>query len=84
MIEIYARENPPCGYCIAAVNLCESKGLEYRKLVLDRDFSIEDFTMEFYSARTFPQIKMDDKYVGGFDELRQAVAVQSSLSSLSL
>ena len=47
MIEIYARDNPPCAYCIAAVNLCEAKGLEYKKLVLDKDYSFEDFSKEF-------------------------------------
>jgi len=84
MIEIYARETPPCSYCIAAVKLCESNGLEYKKLVLDRDFSIEDFSMEFYNARSFPQIKIDGDAIGGFDELQQAVSIQASLSSLSL
>ena len=84
MIEIYARETPSCSFCIAAVNLCESKGLEYKKLVLHRDFSLETFSMEFYNARTFPQIKIDDKAIGGFYELQDAVAVKSSLSGLSL
>tara|TARA_B100000780_G_scaffold42328_1_gene26303 strand:+ start:573 stop:836 length:264 start_codon:yes stop_codon:yes gene_type:complete len=87
MIEIYARDNPPCAYCIAAVNLCEAKGLEYKKLVLDKDFSLEDFTMEFYNAKTFPQIKKDNKGIGGFDELRTAVIadqVRESIMDLSL
>ena len=84
MIEIYARETPPCSYCIAAVNLCVSRGLEYKKYVLDEDFWLDTFRLEFYNAKTFPQIKIDDKPIGGFHELQQALAVKSSLSGLSL
>ena len=84
MIEIYARDNPPCSYCIAAVNLCEAKGLEYKKLVLDKDYSLEDFSREFNNPLSFPQIKMNNRSIGGFDELRTAVQVRQSIMGLSL
>ena len=84
MIEIYARETPSCSFCIAAVNLCESKGLEYKKLVLDKDYSLEDFSREFNNPLSFPQIKMNNRSIGGFDELRTAVQVRQSIMDLSL
>jgi len=84
MIEIYARETPPCSYCKAAVDLCESMGLEYKKYVLDEDFWLDTFRMEFYNAKTFPQIKMNNRAIGGFYEFEKAVTVKSALTGLSL
>ena len=84
MIEIYARDNPPCSYCIAAVNLCEAKGLEYKKLVLDKDYSFEDFSKEFNNPLSFPQIKMNNRSIGGFEQLKTAVQVRQSIMDLSL
>ena len=49
--------------------LCKMKSLEFKKYMLDVDYSREDFVEKFPEARTFPQITMDGKYVGGFTEL---------------
>ena len=49
--------------------LCKMKSLEFKKYMIDVDYTREDFAERFPDARTFPQITMDGKYIGGFTEL---------------
>ena len=67
MIEIWSKPN--CVFCDKAEMLCKMKSLEYKKYMLDVDYSREDFMEKFPEARTFPQITMDGNYIGGFTEL---------------
>ena len=67
MIEIWSK--PQCIFCDKAVQLCEMKGLEYKKYMIEVDYSREDLMALFPEARTFPQIKMDSLYIGGYTEL---------------
>ena len=67
MIEIWSKPN--CSFCDKAEMLCKMKSLEYKKYMLDVDYSREDFVDKFPDARTFPQITMDGNYIGGFTEL---------------
>ena len=59
----------PRVFCDKAEMLCKMKSLEYKKYMLDVDYSREDFVEKFPEARTFPQITMDGNYIGGFTEL---------------
>ena len=68
MITIYGKDN--CGYCNMAKTLCESKGVEYTYLSLGEDYNADEFGEKFPSARTFPQITVDELAIGGFNELR--------------
>ena len=45
------------------------KGLEFKKYMIDVDYSREDLMEKFPNARTFPQITKDSKYIGGYTEL---------------
>ena len=67
MIEIWSK--PACPYCVKAKNLCEQQGYEYSYKMLDEDFSREELFEEFPGARTFPQIRVDGKNIGGYDQL---------------
>ena len=69
MIEIYGKDN--CAYCNMAKQLCESKGLDFVYKSLDVDYKQDAFFEKFPTARTFPQITMDGKAIGGFNELRE-------------
>ena len=42
MIEIWSK--PQCPFCDAAVQICETKDLEFKKYMLDEDFNREEFT----------------------------------------
>ena len=69
MIEIYGK--PQCPFCDRAKALCEQKGYEYTYKQLGEDFGREEVLELFPGARTFPQIKIDGKNIGGYMELAQ-------------
>ena len=66
MIEIWSK--PQCPFCDKAENLCKQKDLEYKKYMLDVDFTRDEFMQIFPTARTFPQILVDGDLVGGYTE----------------
>jgi glutaredoxin-related protein len=41
--------------------------------MLDEDFTREQLFEEFPTARTFPQIRVDGKSIGGYDQLAEYV-----------
>ena len=75
MIEIWSK--PQCPFCDAAVQICETKELEFKKYMLDEDFNREEFTEKFPNARTFPQILVDGELVGGYQEFNQYVQLKA-------
>ena len=66
MIEIWSK--PQCPFRDKAENLCIQKDLEYKKYMLDVDFTRDEFMQKFPTARTFPQILVDGDLVGGYTE----------------
>ena len=67
MIEIYGK--PACPHCDQAKLICEQRELEYKYYQLDTDFTREEVLEMFPGARTFPQIKVHGKAIGGKDQL---------------
>ena len=74
MIEIWSK--PQCPFCDRAENLCIQKDFEYKKYMLDEDFSRDQFTEKFPTARTFPQILIDGKLIGGYTEFAAEVGIE--------
>ena len=68
LVEIWGKEG--CHYCNMAKALSKQEGLNYIYHQLDEDFTIEELKERFPDAKTFPQILVDDKYIGGFSEYR--------------
>ncbi|MEO8007116.1 MAG: glutaredoxin 3 [Betaproteobacteria bacterium] len=59
-----------CPYCVAAERLLNSKGVrEIDKIRVDLQPARRAEMMERTDRRTVPQIFIDDRYVGGFDDL---------------
>ena len=71
MIEIWSK--PQCPFCDKAENLCKQKNFEYKKFMLDEDFSREEMFEKFPSARTFPQITINGELIGGYTEFEAKV-----------
>ncbi len=69
MIEIYGK--PACPFCDRAKALCESRQYKYKYYQLDEDFTREEVLEMFPGARTFPQIKVGGKSIGGWDKFPQ-------------
>ena len=69
-IVIYSKNN--CQFCTKAKHLVKTLGLEYTEKSLEKDFGsdpvklVEDIGKQ---VRTMPQIKIDDKLVGGYNQL---------------
>ena len=67
-VEIYAKDD--CPYCHKALELLDSKDIEYKHydITNDKDGQAE-MAKRKPGARTVPQIFIDDKSVGGCDDL---------------
>jgi glutaredoxin 3 len=60
-----------CPYCINAERLLNSKGVtEINKIRIDLQPELRDEMIKKTGRRTVPQIYIDDRYIGGFDDLR--------------
>lgn len=61
-----------CPYCVQAKNLLDSKGIQYEERnITGGNWTKEQLLEAVPTARTLPQIFLDDEYVGGFTELRK-------------
>jgi glutaredoxin 3 len=60
-----------CGFCDRAKRLLEQKGITYEERKIGSGYTKEQLLEAVPSARTVPQIFIDDEYVGGFTELQQ-------------
>ena len=60
-----------CPYCTMAERLLKSKGVdEIEKIRIDLEPAQRTLMMEKTGRRTVPQIYIDERHIGGFDELR--------------
>ena len=59
-----------CSFCTQAKALLESQGIEYEERNVSRDWTREQLLEAVPTARTLPQIFLDQELVGGFTELR--------------
>jgi glutaredoxin 3 len=71
-----------CPYCINAERLLKSKGVqEINKIRIDLQPELRDEMMKKTGRRTVPQIYIDDRHIGGFDDLR-ALDIAGGLDTL--
>ena len=68
IVEIYT--TPTCPYCIRAKALLNDKGVEYRETDVSQSTAIRSaMTARAGGRHTVPQIFIDDKHIGGCDDL---------------
>lgn len=60
-----------CPFCVQAKALLENKGIEYEERNVSKDWTKEQLLQVVPTARTLPQIFLEEEYVGGFAELRK-------------
>ncbi|HIA38350.1 MAG TPA: glutaredoxin 3 [Planctomycetes bacterium] len=69
-IEIYSKD--VCPYCTLAKRLLESKGQTYEEINLSTYPERTDEMLKRCGGRmTVPEILIDDKLIGGFDDLAE-------------
>lgn len=67
-VEIYLWTT--CPFCIRAKRLLDSKGVEYTEYVLDGDEAGRDaMAARAGGRRSVPQIFVDDRHLGGCDDI---------------
>ena len=71
-VEIFGKDN--CPFCDKAKGLAEREGHELTYKMLDEDFDRETLMETFPGARTFPQIIVDGKKIGGYTDYAQLVS----------
>jgi glutaredoxin 3 len=60
-----------CPFCDQAKNLLKLKGIEYEERNITKDWTKEQLLEAVPTARTVPQVFLDDKLIGGFVELKK-------------
>jgi len=80
-IVIYSKNN--CVYCTKAKNLVTNLGLSYEEKSFEKDFNGDvDKLIEHVGkkVKTMPQIKIDDKLVGGYNQLVEYFVEQGKVN----
>ena len=60
-----------CPFCEQAKSLLKMKGIEFEEKKVGAGYTKEDLLEAFPTARTVPQIFLDEELIGGFAELKQ-------------
>ena len=59
-----------CPFCIRAKALLDKKGVEYQEYVIDGDEAARDeMSQRANGKRSVPQIFIDDRHIGGCDDI---------------
>lgn len=70
MAKIVIYSTPICPYCVRAKELLKRKGQSYEEVDIAANPMVRDEMMEKSGGRrTVPQIFIDDRHIGGFDDL---------------
>lgn len=69
-VEIYTKKN--CPYCTAAKILLDDRNISFEEYDAEFDEDLRKEMIERSSGRsTFPEIFINNKHIGGFDDLKK-------------
>jgi len=68
-----------CPYCDMSKQLLTTKGIEFEEKKIGSGYTKEDLLNAVPTARSVPQIFLDDKLIGGFKELQEYLTAQESI-----
>ena len=66
-VEIYSHQN--CGYCVRAKRLLRERGITYHEQDVGRSPHLLEEMVTRTGGRTFPQIIINERPIGGYTEL---------------
>jgi glutaredoxin 3 len=69
MAKVIVYSKPVCPYCDRAKALLQEKNIAYTEVRVDQDPEALALMMEKSGQRTVPQIFINDRSIGGFDDL---------------
>jgi glutaredoxin 3 len=65
-----------CTFCEQAKQLLAQRGIQYEERKIGDGYTREDLLEAVPTARTVPQIFINDEYVGGFNELKERLLTE--------
>ena len=68
---VWSKDN--CTFCDQAKALLEQRNIAYEEKKIGHGYTREDLLEAVPTARTVPQIFVNNNHVGGFTELRQYI-----------
>lgn len=74
---VYTKEN--CQWCDRVKQLFKAVDLDYIEYKYDKDFTKQEFQMEFGGDATFPQVSIGSKHIGGCKETLQYLQQEEML-----
>ena len=78
-ITVYSK--PSWVFCDKAKALLTRLGHEYEEKMVAKDLSLQElFDVLGKQVRTIPQIVIDDKHIGGYNELKEYFADQGKIN----
>ena len=73
-VSVVMYTTPLCGYCAAARDLLTSKGVVFEDIDVSRDPTQRQTMVERSGRTTVPQIFIDARHIGGYDDMAQLEA----------
>jgi glutaredoxin len=73
---VYSKE--VCPYCDMAKTLLKNKGIEFEEKVVGVNFTREELLEAVPNARSVPQIVLDGKLIGSYEDLKKHFASDNS------
>ena len=73
---VYSKE--VCPYCDMAKTLLKNKGIEFEEKVVGVNFTREEVLEAVPNARSVPQIVLDGKLIGSYEDLKKHFASDNS------
>ena len=71
-MSIIVYSKPSCVYCDKAKSLLKQLGYDYEEKIVTKDLTLEQlFEALGKQVRTIPQIVIDEKDIGGYNELKE-------------
>ncbi|AKJ69250.1 glutaredoxin [Pandoraea thiooxydans] len=70
MAKVVMYSTQVCPYCQMAERLLRSRGVEHvEKILIDKEPGRREEMMSRTGRRTVPQVYIDDRHIGGYDDL---------------
>lgn len=69
MVKIEMYSTATCPYCVRARRLLNKKGVPFEEIRIDLDPSQEAVMIERCARFTVPQIFIDGRHIGGYDDM---------------
>jgi glutaredoxin 3 len=69
MAEVIVYRTPACAYCFRVKHLLESKGIAFQEVDVSDDPGKRKWLADVTRQRTVPQVFINGKPVGGFDDV---------------